>query len=193
MRKGSQEDEVEWDWHCSLTLLLFLRCSLKCFLVFVGILSLKKRLPAVSCNKALFMLSLFYLFFASFAAVAYFVPSFLCAPDTPNWAWPAYQRHGNMTPSNEVVAIAVFSSLPVLGSTGGYHSRECQLFVFGDSGPCVEVDKHPLVSNVASKLNVFGFWTACETKQPFLMCHYGFLGYCNYYIVDQRINGEHNR
>lgn len=45
-----------------------------------------------------------------------------------NWAWPANQRHGNMTPSREVVAMAALSSLSVLGSIGRYYSQECQLF-----------------------------------------------------------------
>ncbi len=46
------------------------------------------------------------------------------------WAWLGNQCHGNMTPSCEAVAIAVFSRLLVLGSIGGCYSRECQLFVF---------------------------------------------------------------
>lgn len=60
------------------------------------------------------------------------------------WAWPAYQRHGNMTPSCEAVAIAAFSSLSVLGSIGGW------LLFTGVSAVwrqhCVQADKHPLVS-----------------------------------------------
>lgn len=32
-----------------------------------------------------------------------------------NWAWPAHQRHGNMTPSCEAVAVAGFSRLVGIG------------------------------------------------------------------------------
>lgn len=109
---------------------------------------------SVSVYRSEILMSFFYprlFWFICYTRTSFCCSSIFCArlpllvhPTPKTWAWPAYQRHGNMTPSCEVVAIAAFSSLSVLGSIGGW------LLFTGVSAVgrqhCVQADRHPLVS-----------------------------------------------